>query len=204
MNIIGRTYVFNQEMHKHVLPITITKLEEVCFGIWFWHMFNYRFANQCKFCGVNLIGRSWRKGETNQISATYLRWYRPSLRDFIDNYVELELAKLLCLLMIIQVDVHWTRNICRLTSLFMFCWLQKVSKTVSRDKLWEHLWRLGIPLHLQQAVKTMYTIFYAKIQINSDIHGKEMSDISVKQGYPFFPHYLACTLTNLNFFGWDQ
>ena len=101
MNIIGRTYVFNQEMHKHALPITITKLEEVCFGIWFWHMFNYRFANQCKFCGVNFIGRSRRKGETNQISATYLRWYRPSLRDFIDNYVELELARLLCLLMII-------------------------------------------------------------------------------------------------------
>ena len=29
MNMIGRTYVSNQEINKHVLPITITKSREV-------------------------------------------------------------------------------------------------------------------------------------------------------------------------------
>ena len=39
--------------------------------------------------------------------------------------------------------------------MFMF---KKAFDTVSRDKLWGRLQRLGVPLHLQQAVKAMYTL----------------------------------------------
>ena len=56
-----------------------------------------------------------------------------------------------------------------------------------RDKLWEHLQRLGVPPHLQQAVKAIYTAIYAKVQINDDTHDEVMSDIGVKQGCPFSP-----------------
>ena len=42
------------------------------------------------------------------------------------------------------------------------------------DKLWKHLQRLGILLHFQQAVKTMYSIIYAKAWTNGDTHGVVM------------------------------
>ena len=66
------------------------------------------------------------------------------------------------------------------------------------DKLWEHLQRLGLPPHLQQVVKVMYTTFYTNIQINGDTHGEIVPIIVVKQWCLLSPpHYLACTLMNL-------
>ena len=49
------------------------------------------------------------------------------------------------------------------------------------DNLWKHLQHLGVPLHLQQVVEVMYTIVYAKVQINGDTYGEVMSNFSVKE-----------------------
>jgi hypothetical protein len=84
-----------------------------------------------------------------------------------------------------------------LYSCFVEC--RKAFDTIMRDKLWECLQRLGVPPHLQQAITTMYTAFYTKVQINRDTHhGEVMSGIGVKQGYPLSPTlYSVCTLMNL-------
>ena len=47
---------------------------------------------------------------------------------------------------------------------------------------------VGVPLYLQQVVKTMYSTIYAKIRINKDTHGEVMSDIGVNKDAPFFSH----------------
>ena len=47
--------------------------------------------------------------------------------------------------------------------------------------------------HLQQVAKAMYTVVYAKVQINDDTHGEVMSPINVKQGCP----QLSPTLSSL-------
>lgn len=69
---------------------------------------------------------------------------------------------------------------CRcLYSCFVDC--KKTFDTIMRGKLWKRLQRLGVPPHLQQAIKTMYTTFYTKVRINDDTHHSEvMSDIGVK------------------------
>ena len=54
-------------------------------------------------------------------------------------------------------------------------------KKVPRDKRWARLQRLGVPPHLQQAIKALYTAVYAKVRINGDTHGEITSDIGVKQ-----------------------
>ena len=43
-------------------------------------------------------------------------------------------------------------------------------------------------IHLQQAPEAMYAILYAKVQINSDIYGKVIFGIGVKQRMYPFPH----------------
>ena len=63
---------------------------------------------------------------------------------------------------------------------FYFANFIKAFDTVPRDKIWECLQYLGVPLHLQQVVKAMCIITYAKVRINGDTHGEVMSNISVK------------------------
>lgn len=63
---------------------------------------------------------------------------------------------------------------------------QKALDSIPHGKFWERLQQLGIPLHLQQVVKTMYTTIYAKVLINEDAHGELMSNSGVKQTCPFF------------------
>ena len=55
------------------------------------------------------------------------------------------------------------------------------------DNLWKHLQHLGVPLHLQQVVEVMYTVVYAKVQINGDTYGEVMSNFSVKEWCPLSP-----------------
>ena len=68
-----------------------------------------------------------------------------------------------------------------------FVKFKKNFNTIPHDKLWEHLKRWDVPLHLQQLVKAMYTTLCAKLCINSDTHGKVLSNMGVKQGCPLFP-----------------
>ena len=98
------------------------------------------------------------------------------------------------------LDHIWKRTSSKrnMMSIFMFCWFQKKTfDIVPRDKLLEHLQRLGVPPRLQQVVKTMYSVIYTKVHINNNTHCEVMSITSVKQWCPLSPHYLACTLMNL-------
>ena len=67
---------------------------------------------------------------------------------------------------------------------FYYCFVdfKKIIDTIPHDKLCKLLQQLGVPPHLQQAIKTMYTTVYAKVQINGDTHREVLSDIGVKQG----------------------
>ena len=62
-----------RNQQKNALLMTITKLGEVRFSIWFLHMFHYSFTNGTWSVVVYLIdGRSWRTWKTNQIASTFL------------------------------------------------------------------------------------------------------------------------------------
>lgn len=55
VSTVGRTNVFNQEIDKHVLLITVIKSKEVRFSIPFLPMLHRRLPMQDKFCCVNLV-----------------------------------------------------------------------------------------------------------------------------------------------------
>ena len=72
LNAIKSNHVFSEEIDEDALPMTITKSREVRFqpiyGI-IWFIVDLLMSH--KFCGVNLIGRSWRTWE-NKPAGTHV------------------------------------------------------------------------------------------------------------------------------------
>lgn len=60
---------------------------------------------------------------------------------------------------------------------------------VSRDKLWEQLQQKGIPLCLQQVLKSMYTTIMQNYKLTNDIHGEVKFEIGFEMSP--FPHVIC-------------
>jgi hypothetical protein len=69
----GSIYVPNSEINKHVSLITITKVGNVQFIIWFFHIFHRRFANatQGLLCEPNWYNLENMKKESNDTHIPY-------------------------------------------------------------------------------------------------------------------------------------